>query len=41
MEMGFTILVGVFVCVLASAPTSNGWGPEGHYMVCKIAQVLF
>ncbi|KAJ4748814.1 Endonuclease 4 [Rhynchospora pubera] len=36
--MGLMIFLCVLLCVLASTPTSNGWGPEGHYIVCKIAE---
>ncbi|KAJ4798225.1 endonuclease 4 [Rhynchospora pubera] len=37
-EMGLMIFVCVLLSVLASTPTSNGWGPEGHSIVCKIAE---
>ena len=38
--MGVLLLVHVLlVAVAASAPAADAWGKEGHYMVCKIAEV--
>jgi hypothetical protein len=29
----------VLVAAAARAPAAQAWGVEGHYMVCKIAEV--
>jgi len=33
-------LVQVLVAVVARAPAAHAWRKEGHYMVCKIAEVI-
>jgi len=38
--MGVLLLLHVLlVAVAARAPAAQAWGKEGHYMVCKIAEV--
>jgi hypothetical protein len=38
--MGVLLLLHVLlVAVAARAPATDAWGKEGHYMVCKIAEV--
>jgi len=38
--MGVLLLLHVLlVAVAARAPSADAWGKEGHYMVCKIAEV--
>jgi len=38
--MGALMLLHVLlVAVAARAPAAQAWGKEGHYMVCKIAEV--
>lgn len=36
--MGFLLLL--LVAAAATAPAADAWGKEGHYMVCKIAEVI-
>lgn len=33
------LLLVVVAAAMARAPTAHAWGKEGHYMVCKIAEV--
>lgn len=30
----------LLVAAAATAPAADAWGKEGHYMVCKIAEVI-
>ncbi|KAJ4773573.1 endonuclease 4 [Rhynchospora pubera] len=36
--MGLQMYAAILALLFAAIPTSNAWGTEGHYMVCKIAQ---
>ncbi|KAJ1694322.1 hypothetical protein LUZ63_011020 [Rhynchospora breviuscula] len=40
MGLSMNVVIAIFVSLFAATtlPTSNAWGTEGHYMVCKIAQ---
>lgn len=42
-DMGFLLLFQLFLLAFLSggAQHTHAWGPEGHYMICKIAQVCF
>jgi hypothetical protein len=38
--MGVLLLLHVLLVAVATrAPAADAWGKEGHYMVCKIAEV--
>ena len=38
-NMGLRLVQVLLVAVVARAPAAHAWRKEGHYMVCKIAEV--
>ena len=39
-NMGLRLVQVLLVAVVARAPAAHAWRKEGHYMVCKIAEVI-